>query len=71
LFYSAGSLGAIAGSIACGAIAQLVGLAGMFRLAVALMLVVALVIGRVMPRLRTVQLDLPVALGAQEGRQKI
>jgi len=71
LFYSAGNLGAIAGSIAGGAIAQLVGLPGMFRLVVALMLVVALAIGKLMPRLRPVQPDLPVALGAQEARQKI
>ena len=72
LFYSAGSLGAIAGSIAGGAIAQLVGLAGMFRLAVALMLVVALVIGRVMPRLRSVQPD-PAdrALAAQGARHEV
>ena len=38
---------------------------------VALMLVVALTIGKLMPRLRPVQLDLPVALGVQEARQKI
>jgi PPP family 3-phenylpropionic acid transporter len=71
LFYSAGNLGAIAGSVVGGAIAQLVGLPGMFRLTVGLMLVVALVIGRVMPRLRAMQPDLPIALGAQEAQQKI
>ena len=53
LFYSAGSLGAIAGSIAGGFVAQLVGLPLMFRcVTVVLMLAVALVIGKVMPRLR-------------------
>src|SRR5215213_9268702 len=62
LFYSAGSLGSIAGSIAGGVIAQLVGLSNMFRLAVVLMLVVALVIGKVMPRLRSVQSDLGMPL---------
>ncbi len=63
LFYSAGNLGAIAGSIAGGVIAQWVGLPGMFRMVVALMLVVALVISKLMPRLRSVQpdlLDLPL-----------
>ena len=67
LFYSAGSLGAIAGSIAGGVIAQWVGLPSMFRMVVALMLAVALVIGKVMPRLRSVQPDLAVPLGAQEA----
>lgn len=71
LFYSAGSLGAIAGSIAGGVIAQLVGLSHMFRLAVVLMLVVALVIGKVMPRLRSVQPDSTVPLGAQEARHEV
>jgi MFS family permease len=70
LFYSAGSLGAIAGSIAGGAIAQSVGLPSMFRMVVALMLVVALVIGKVMPRLRSVQPDLAGSLGAQEARHE-
>ena len=65
LFYSAGSLGAIAGSIAGGVIGQLVGLPSMFRMAVALMLVVALVIGKVMPRLRSIQPEpTDLALGA-------
>jgi MFS family permease len=68
LFYSAGSLGAIAGSIAGGAIAQWVGLSNMFRMTVVLMLAVALVIGKVMPRLRSVQPDL--TLGVQEVRRE-
>jgi MFS transporter, DHA1 family, multidrug resistance protein len=55
LYYSAGSLGAIAGSIAGGALAQWVGLPNMFRAVVALMLAVALVIGKLMPRLRMAQ----------------
>jgi MFS family permease len=68
LFYSAGSLGSIAGSIAGGAIAQLVGLPAMFRMVVALMLVVALVIGKLMPRLRSVQPELAdLPLEATEG----
>jgi PPP family 3-phenylpropionic acid transporter len=71
LFYSAGSLGAIAGSIAGGAIAQSVGLASMFRMVVALMLAVALVIGKVMPRLRLAQPDLAVSLGAQEAQHEV
>jgi PPP family 3-phenylpropionic acid transporter len=71
LFYSAGSLGAIAGSIAGGVIAQLVGLSNMFRLTVVLMLLVALVIGKVMPRLRSVQPDLVVPLSAQEARHEV
>jgi MFS transporter, PPP family, 3-phenylpropionic acid transporter len=70
LFYSAGSLGAIAGSIAGGVIAQWVGLSSMFRMVVALMLAVALVIGKVMPRLRSVQPDLAVPLSAQEARHE-
>ena len=69
LFYSAGSLGAIAGSIAGGVIGQLVGLPSMFRMAVALMLVVALVIGKVMPRLRSIQPEpTDLALGAARTR---
>ena len=72
LFYSAGSLGAIAGSIAGGVIAQWVGLSNMFRMAVVLMLAVALVIGKVMPRLRSVQPDLAdLSLGAQEARHEV
>jgi MFS family permease len=71
LFYSAGSLGAIAGSIAGGVIAQSVGLPSMFRMVVALMLAVALVIGKVMPRLRLVQPDLAVPLGVQEARHEV
>ena len=67
LFYSAGSLGAIAGSIAGGVIAQWVGLPSMFRMVVVLMLAVALVIGKLMPRLRSVQPDLAVPVGAQEA----
>ena len=70
LFYSAGSLGAIAGSIAGGIVAQAVGLSNMFRMAVVLMLGVALVIGKVMPRLRSVQPDLAVSLGVQEARHE-
>ena len=70
LYYSAGSLGAIGGSIMGGVIAQWVGLPSMFRLIVALMLAVALVIGKVMPRLRSVQPDLSVPLGAQEARRE-
>jgi MFS family permease len=68
LYYSAGSLGAIAGSIVGGAIAQSAGLPNMFRMTVALMLVVALVIGKVMPRLRSVQPEPAVALGPHEAR---
>jgi len=72
LFYSAGSLGAIAGSIAGGAIAQLVGLPSMFRMAVALMLAVALVIGKVMPRLRSVQPELAdLSLAAQAAGYEV
>ena len=71
LFYSAGSLGAIAGSIAGGMIAQSVGLPNMFRMTVVLMLAVALVIGKVMPRLRSVQPDLAVPLGVQEARHEV
>jgi DHA2 family multidrug resistance protein-like MFS transporter len=63
LYYSAGSVGAIAGSIAGGAIAQWVGLPSMFRIIVVLMLVVALAIGKLMPRLRSAQPDLAVPLG--------
>ncbi|MEO7909952.1 MAG: MFS transporter [Roseiflexaceae bacterium] len=70
LFYSAGSLGAIAGSIAGGVIAQLVGLPTMFRMAVVLMLAVALVIGKLMPRLRSIQPASAVLLGTQEARQE-
>jgi PPP family 3-phenylpropionic acid transporter len=66
LFYSAGSLGGIAGSIAGGVIAQWVGLPAMFRIIVVLMLAVALVIGRVMPRLRSVQSELAVPLEVSE-----
>jgi MFS family permease len=71
LFYSAGSLGAIAGSIAGGVIAQWVGLSNMFRMMVVLMLAVALVIGKVMPRLRSVQPDLSASLGAQGSRHEV
>jgi MFS family permease len=72
LFYSAGSLGAIAGSIAGGVIAQWVGLPSMFRMAVVLMLAVALVIGKVMPRLRSVQPDLAeLPLDAQRARHEV
>jgi DHA1 family multidrug resistance protein-like MFS transporter len=68
LYYSAGNLGAIAGSIAGGAIAQWVGLTSMFRLVVGLMLVVALLIGRLMPRLRSAQPDLAeLSLDSSEG----
>ena len=70
LFYSAGSLGAIAGSIAGGAIAQFVGLPNMFRMIVVLMLAVALVIGKVMPRLRSVQAEPPLPLGV-EARHEV
>jgi MFS family permease len=70
LYYSAGSLGAIAGSIVGGVIAQSVGLPNMFRMTVALMLAVALVIVKVMPRLRSVQPESAVALGSQEARHK-
>jgi MFS family permease len=66
LYYSAGSLGGIAGSVAGGAVAQQIGMPLMFRAVVVIMLVVALVIGRVMPRLRPAQpdqVDLPI--GAQ------
>jgi PPP family 3-phenylpropionic acid transporter len=52
LFYSAGSLGGIAGAISGGALAQWAGLPNMFRMVVALMLAVALVIAKLMPRLR-------------------
>jgi predicted MFS family arabinose efflux permease len=58
------------GSIAGGVIAQWVGLPSMFRMVVALMLAVALVIGKVMPRLRSVQADLAVPLGVHEARQE-
>jgi len=71
LFYSAGSLGAIAGSIVGGVIAQWVGLPSMFRMVVALMLAVALVIGKVMPRLRSAQPDLAVPLGAHRARHEV
>ena len=72
MFYSAGSLGAIAGSIAGGLVAQLIGLPSMFRMAVVLMLVVALVIGKVMPRLRSVQPELAdLSLSAQEARHEV
>ncbi len=72
LFYSAGSLGAIAGSIAGGAIAQWVGLPSMFRMVVALMLAVALVIGKLMPRLRSAQPDLAdLSLGAPGARHEV
>jgi PPP family 3-phenylpropionic acid transporter len=72
LFYSAGSLGAIAGSIAGGVIAQWVGLPSMFRMAVVLMLAVALVIGKVMPRLRSVQPDLAdLSLGSKGARHEV
>jgi MFS family permease len=72
LFYSAGSLGAIAGSIAGGVIAQWVGLPSMFRMAVVLMLAVALVIGKVMPRLRSVQPDLAdLSLDARRARHEV
>ncbi len=71
LYYSAGSLGAIAGSVAGGVIAQWVGLPNMFRVMVVLMLAVALVIGKVMPRLRSVQPDPAGPLGAQEARHEV
>jgi PPP family 3-phenylpropionic acid transporter len=72
LFYSAGSLGAIAGSIVGGVIAQWVGLPSMFRMAVVLMLAVALVIGKVMPRLRSVQPDLAdLSLDARRARHEV
>jgi PPP family 3-phenylpropionic acid transporter len=72
LFYSAGSLGAIAGSIAGGIIAQWVGLSSMFRMVVVLMLAVALVIAKVMPRLRSVQPDLAdLSLGAPGARHEV
>jgi MFS family permease len=70
LYYSAGSVGAIAGSIVGGVIAQSVGLPNMFRMMVVLMLVVALVIGRVMPRLRPVQPEPTVTLASQEARHE-
>jgi MFS family permease len=66
LYYSAGSLGGIAGSVAGGAVAQQIGMPLMFRAVVVIMLVVALVIGRVMPRLRPAQPDLAeLPIGAQ------
>jgi MFS family permease len=58
LYYSAGSLGGIAGSVAGGAVAQQIGMPLMFRAVVVIMLAVALVIGRVMPRLRPARPDL-------------
>jgi MFS family permease len=58
LYYSAGSLGGIAGSVAGGAVAQQIGMPLMFRAVVVIMLAVAVVIGRVMPRLRPAQPDL-------------
>jgi MFS family permease len=66
LYYSAGSLGGIAGSVAGGAVAQQIGMPLMFRAVVVIMLTVALVVGRVMPRLRPAQPDLAdLPLGAQ------
>lgn len=66
LYYSAGSLGGIAGSVAGGAVAQQIGMPLMFRAVVLIMLAVALVIGRVMPRLRPAQPDLAdLPIGAQ------
>jgi MFS family permease len=52
LYYSADSVGGIAGSISGGIIAQQIGLPLMFRSVVALMLAIALVMSRTMPRLR-------------------
>ncbi|HEU5097521.1 MAG TPA: MFS transporter [Roseiflexaceae bacterium] len=71
LYYSAGSLGGIAGSVLGGALAQQIGMPLMFRAVVVIMLVVALVIGRVMPRLRPAQpevgeLTLPIP-GTRRG----
>jgi MFS family permease len=68
LYYSAGSLGSIAGSVVGGAVAQRIGMPLMFRGVVAVMLLVALVMSRVMPRLRPAHsdsADLPLAAGSQ------
>jgi MFS family permease len=54
LYYSASGLGGIAGSTIGGSIAQQTGLPSMFRGVVALMLAMALVVARTMPRLRPV-----------------
>jgi MFS family permease len=63
LYYSAGSMGGIAGSIAGGAVAQLIGLPLMFRSVAVLVLAVALVMSRVMPRLRPAHRE-PLEAGA-------
>jgi MFS family permease len=68
LYYSAGSLGGIAGAIVGGVVAQQIGMPLMFRGVVAIMLVVALVVSRVMPRLRPdprEPADLSLATGSQ------
>jgi MFS family permease len=63
LYYSAGGMGNITGSIVGGRAADLVGLPPMFRAVATLMLVTAVVMGKVMPRLAPTQqrqVDLPL-----------
>jgi PPP family 3-phenylpropionic acid transporter len=52
LYYSANGAGGIAGSTLGGGVAQQIGLPATYRAVVVLMLLVALVAGRIMPRLR-------------------
>jgi PPP family 3-phenylpropionic acid transporter len=53
LYYSANGVGGIAGATLGGAAAQYVGLPTMYRAVVVVMLLTALVVARIMPRLRT------------------
>jgi MFS family permease len=52
LYYSAGSMGGIAGSAVGGGVAQVAGMVRMFMSVVGFMLVTAAVVGKTMPRLR-------------------
>ncbi|MFL5806211.1 MAG: MFS transporter [Roseiflexaceae bacterium] len=53
MYYSAGGLGGIAGSAVGGAVAQLAGMAPMFMGVVVFMVVTAAIVGKTMPRLRS------------------
>jgi len=71
LYYSAGSLGGIAGSAAGGGVAQLAGLAHMFMSIVGFMLVTAAIVGKTMPRLRAPVIEpagVPLVARAEDRR---
>ncbi len=65
LYYSASGLGGIIGSVVGGVVAGVVGLPTMYRCIVVVMLIVAVVVARTMPRLRTGE-HRPTAADAQQ-----